>query len=202
MKNRTRRVRPSGCPACARRAPPTTLRTWCAEHGEKGARLLLEYDDYRRGVDDVMRVQNTWRGGNARADIDGKRGRPAAHLRLRRRRRREEKRIRKRARLAHHTSPRVIQHTAFVPPAHSSSTRPPSRYVTPQRSTREMSIRAAAPNMGPFTRLVCTNFRTLHTKYAPGPLLPTTDGRSAGGADLVRVHVHVPVRVHVVWTRE
>jgi hypothetical protein len=123
-------------------------------------------------------------------------------LRLRRRRRREEKRIRKRARLAHHTSPRVIQHTAFVPPAHSSSTRPPSRYVTPQRSTREMSIRAAAPNMGPFTRLVCTNFRTLHTKYAPGPLLPTTDGRSAGGADLVRVHVHVPVRVHVVWTRE
>ena len=167
MKNRTRRVRPSGCPACARRAPPTTLRTWCAEHGEKGARLLLEYDDYRRGVDDVMRVQNTWRGGNARADIDGKRGRPAAHLRL-----------------AHHTSPRVIQHTAFVPPAHSSSTRPPSRYVTPQRSTREMSIRAAAPNMGPFTRLVCTNFRTLHTKYAPGPLLPTTDGRSAGGADI------------------
>ena len=146
MKNRTRRVRPSGCPACARRAPPTTLRTWCAEHGEKGARLLLEYDDYRRGVDDVMRVQNTWRGGNARADIDGKRGRPAAHLRLRRRRRREEKRIRKRARLAHHTSPRVIQHTAFVPPAHSSSTRPPSRYVTPRRSTREMSIRAAAPN--------------------------------------------------------
>ena len=104
--------------------------------------------------------------------------------RLRRRRRREEKRIRERARLAHHTSPRVIQHTAFVPPAHSSSTRPPSRYVTPQRSTREMSIRAAAPNMGPFTRLVCTNFRTLHTKYAPGPLLPTTDGRSAGGADL------------------
>ena len=60
--------------------------------------------------------------------------------RLRRRRRREEKRIRKRARLAHHTSPRV-QHTALVPPAHSSSTRPPSRYETPQRSTREMSIR-------------------------------------------------------------
>ena len=57
-------------------------------------------------------------------------------------------------------------------------------FVTPQRSTREMSIRAVAPNMGPFTRLVCTNFRTLHTKYAPGPLLPTTDGRSTGGADI------------------
>ena len=27
------------------------------------------------------------------------------------------------------------------------------------------------------------NFRTLQTEYAPGPLLPTTDGRSAGGAD-------------------
>jgi len=31
------------------------------------------------------------------------------------------------------------------------------------------------------------NFRTLQTKYAPGPLLPTTDGRSAGGADRIRV---------------
>jgi hypothetical protein len=58
VNNRTRSVRPSGCPQCANHAPLSktdNFLTWCGKNGERGAKLLKEYVDPERELTEVKR---------------------------------------------------------------------------------------------------------------------------------------------------
>ncbi|EEH52722.1 uncharacterized protein MICPUCDRAFT_52544 [Micromonas pusilla CCMP1545] len=62
MDNRTRSVRPSGCPKCANKTPRKPMSnsnnflTWCNANGDRGKKLLREYVDPDREPTQVTKA--------------------------------------------------------------------------------------------------------------------------------------------------